>query len=245
MLQHSFRQARQRLLFSAFAVTLAGLALPWLSGRAPAENAPHEASNIVIDYADQMHRLVMGHKFEQLGSLKAPAATDPQVAELDRWRDQYVSRIAISQKQREEQYAKLVEKAQDHLQHNRLEEAIAQTVSAYTIAKDQQVFLALPWVQNLTKTIADQASAYEKQGKWLESLQLYSDLNTLYEIDTRYKADMQRLARRTRLLALYAPKVLLSMRKELTDKLEKERAAAATQGAATRPAEDGATATTR
>ena len=240
------------MLLLALPTALAGLALAWPGIHAKAEAPAHEASNIVIDYADQMHRLVMDHKFDQLASLKSPPATDPQVTELDHWRDQYVSRIATSEKQRDEQYAKFVEQAQDHLKHNRLEESIAQTVGAYTIARDQQAFLILPWVQDLTKTVADQASAYEKQGQWLESLQLYSDLNTLYEIDTRYKADMQRLARRTRLLALYTPKVLLAMRKELMDKLEKERAASAattqaatTRSAATHPALDGENATTK
>ncbi len=153
--------------------------------------------------------------------------------------------IATSEKQRDEQYKKLVDKAQEYIKKDRFEEAIAQTVGAYTIAKSHDDFLQLAWVKDLTKKVADQAASFEKQGRWLESLQLFSDLNTLYEIDTRYKADMQRLTRRTRLLALYTPKVLFEMRKTITAKFEKERAddEAATHGAATQGAATQAAAT--
>ncbi len=237
MLMNSLRQSRKRLWLLALAVCVAGVALP-LGGRLKADTPPHEASNLVIDYADQMNHLVMKGQFDQLASLKAPAATDPQVKTLDHWRDQYMEHIAISEKQRDEQYKKLIDKAQEYIKKDRFEEAIAQTVGADTIAKNKDVFLELDWVKDLTKKVADQAASFEKQGRWLESLQLYSDLNTLYEIDTRYKADMQRLTRRTRLLALYTPKVLFEMRKTITAKFEKERAddAAATQGATTQTA---------
>ncbi len=108
-------------------------------------------------------------------------------------------------------------------------------VGAYQIAKDQTEFLKLDWVKDLTAKVAEQAANYEKAGNWIESLQLYTDLNSLYEIDTRYKPDMQRLARRSRLLAMYVPQTFYDMRKAIIEKQIKEHAAekAATQPAAT------------
>jgi carboxyl-terminal processing protease len=106
---------------------------------------------------------------------------------------------------------------------------------AYRIAKDPEAFLQLPWVKDMTARVAARAADLEKQGNWLESLSLYSDLNTLYEIDTRYKDDMQRLNRRTRLLATYTPKALLDMRKAALEH-EKESAATAGSQPATQPA---------
>ncbi len=85
MLMNPLRQTRKYALWLlALAVAVAGVTLPW-SGRSKAEAPPNEASNLVIDYADQMNHLVMQGKFDQLASLKAPAATDPQVKTLDQW----------------------------------------------------------------------------------------------------------------------------------------------------------------
>jgi carboxyl-terminal processing protease len=244
MMKSSLSQARKRLVSFALMLAVAGV-VPASVGVIRADNPPKEASNLVVDSADQMHRLVMDHKYDDLAKLQIPASPDPQIANLNQWKTDYVSHMATSEKQRQEQYDKLVGKAQDYLKRDRFDDAIVQTVSAYTIAKDQAAFLDLDWVKDVTAKVADQADKFEKQGQWLESLQLYSDLNTLYEIDTRYKPQMQRLARRTRLLALYTPKALLEMRKEITTRLEKLHAqdVAATQPGtqpATQPALDAA-----
>jgi len=245
MQMKSLRPMRKHMGSLLLALGVAVLAGPWCPRGVQAADPPAETSNLVIDYADQIHRLVLQHKFDDLGTLKAPESPNPALAKLDQWRGQYVTHIETSEKQRDEQYKKLVEKAQNQLKHDRFDQAIVHTVSAYVTAKDREAFLTLAWVQEVTQKVAAQAAALEKKGQWLESLQLYSDLNTLYEIDTRFKADTQRLARRTRLLAMYSPKVLLEMRKTINARLEKDRLAdiAATQGAtppATAPAEEDA-----
>ncbi len=56
------------------------------------------------------------------------------------------------------------------------------------------------------------------RGNGLSRCSLYADLNSLYEIDTRYKPDMQRLARRTRLLAMYVPQTFYDYVKALQEK---------------------------
>src|SRR5262249_8440548 len=58
----------------------------------------------------------------------------------------------------------------------------------------------------------------------------------LFEIDTTYKADMQRLARRTRLLLVYTPMTLYQMRKDLSDK-EKDTGDATTKPDEEKPPE--------
>ena len=116
-------------------------------------------------------------------------------------------------------------KAQTELKADHYDKAIGADAAplAFRIAKDPDAFLQLAWVKDMTAKVAARAADLEKAGKWLESLSLYTDLNTLYEVDTRYKADMQRLNRRTRLLAVYTPKALLDMRQAMADELGTQR----------------------
>jgi carboxyl-terminal processing protease len=187
------------------------------------------APQLVADaeYASQISRLVQNGQIDALARLSIPASAS--TAKLKDWTSQFLSEIQSQEKQRDKQYSDAVGKAQEELKADHFAKAMESTVLAYRIAKDPEAFLKLEWVRDITSKVQTRASDFEKQGKWLESLQLYSSLNTLYEIDTRYKADALRLARRARLLAAYTPRVLLQLRKELADK---ERDPASTQPAA-------------
>lgn len=214
------------------ALTAAVFAVRPLHAADPVRNPPTAAA---LDYADQISRLVQNHRIDDLAKLTIPAG-DAQNARLQAWTTDYVSEIQKQETQRDKLYTEAVSKAQDLLKRSRFVEGMARVVGAYQIAKDQDAFIKLDWVKDVTEKVAAQAADYEKQGRWLESLQLYSDLNTLYEIDTRYKPDMQRLARRTRLLGVYTPKVLFEMRKAIYEKLELEKGGLAETRPATAPA---------
>jgi carboxyl-terminal processing protease len=196
------------------AVLLQNLSLP--SSRAgqpaPAINADRA---VVADYADQISTLVKNGRIDELSRLSIPAGAD--TTKLKSWTSVYLSQVQLQEKQRDKQYSDAVAKVSDELKAGHYDKAIARTVLAFRIAKDPEAFLKLDWVKDITAKFAARAAELEKQGKWLESLTLYSDLNTLYETDTRYKTDMQRLTRRTRLLAVYCPKALLDMRKALAE----------------------------
>jgi carboxyl-terminal processing protease len=189
---------------------------------------------VAIEYADRIQRLVQNGKIAELSQLTLPKGTT-QVSKLRDWTEEYLSQIQLQEKQRDKQYADAVAKAQTELKADHFDKAMGPdgAMLAYRIAKDPEAFLQLPWVKDMTAKVAARAADLEKQGKWLESLSLYADLNTLYEVDTRYKADMQRLTRRTRLLAVYTPKALLEMRRQLA---EEQRDPAAT-APATKPDE--------
>lgn len=171
---------------------------------------------IVFEYADQITRLVQNGKIEELSNLSIPTTTS-QTAKLRDWTSEYLTQMQQQEKQREKQYAEAVSKAQEQLKAEHYDSAMDRIVLAYRIAKDPEEFLKLDWVKDVTAKVAARAEALEKKGQWIESLQLYSDLNTLYEVSTRYKPEMQRLARRTRLLAVYTPKTLFEMRKALLE----------------------------
>ena len=195
--------------------------------------------SVVYNYADQVTRLVESRNIDELAKLSIPS-TDKATSTLQTWTSSYVAEMQRQEAQRQKQYDEAVSKAENFLKRDKYDEAMDQVVRvAFQIAKDQDAFLQQAWVKDLTTKVAARAADLEKQGQWLESFQLYSDLNSLYEVDTRYKADMQRLARRTRLLAMYTPKTLVEMRKALIAKQEKENAADhPTTAPATQPADD-------
>src|ERR1035437_8507226 len=177
--------------------------------------------SLVFDYADQITRLVESRKIDDLAKLNIPAMPG-QAAKLQIWKSDYVQVIQKQEADRDKQYNEEVAKAQDLLKKDKFDGAITRVVRAYQITKDQVAFLKLDWVKDLTAKVAAGAADLERKGQWLESLELYSDLSSLYEIDTRYKPDMQRLGRRIRLMAVYTPKTLYEMRKELVARQKPE-----------------------
>jgi carboxyl-terminal processing protease len=192
---------------------------------------------VVFEYADRITRLVQNGKVEELAQLKLPPSE--QISKLKGWTSEYLSQIQLQEKQRDKQYTDAAANAQAQMKAQRYDKVLGPNgaMLAYRIAKEPEAFLQLPWVKDMTAKVESRARELEKQGQWLESLSLFTDLNTLYEVDTRYKADMQRLNRRTRLLAVYSPKSLIEMRK---DALEKQKESATTAGSqpATQPNEE-------
>jgi len=203
---------------------------------APPANAGGDRT-VVFDYADQISRLVQNGKIDELSHLTIPT-TSMQSSKLKDWTTEYLGQVQLQEKQRDKQYADAVSKAQEQLKAEHYNKAMGDVLLAYRIARDPDAFLKLDWIKDATDKVAARAADLEKQGKWLESLSLYTDLNTLYEVETRFKADAQRLNRRTRLLAVYTPKALLAMRKALADQ-EQDPTTAPTTG--TKPAVDDAT----
>ena len=214
------RRAAARIGLFAAPISLLGLAVllqnvssaPTRAQQFPPD-FPERA--LVADYADQISRLVQNGKIDELSHLSIPATAD--TTKIKGWTTEYLSQVQLQEKQRDKQYADAVAKVTDELKANHFDKALQRVVLAYRIAKEPDAFLKLDWVKDITDKVSTRAADLEKRGKWLESLTLYTDLNTLYETDTRFKADMQRLNRRTRLLAVYDPKVLLDMRKALIE----------------------------
>lgn len=206
-----------------------------LLGQGPAPAAAPAPAG--VDYATQISELVLAGKFDQLSHLSIPT-TSTQTTALHDWTSQYVTDLDHQQAERDKQYATAVQQAKDQLKSDHYDKSMDKLVLAYRIAKDPGAFLNLDWVQQMSGTVAGRAADLEKQGQWIESLQLYTDLNTLYEISTKYKADMQRLGRRVRLLAVYTPKKLYEMQKALAEKEKDASTQPATQPEAALPEPD-------
>ena len=120
----------------------------------------------VIEYADEISRMVQDHKLDDLAKLDVPA--NGETAKLEGWKNDYVSEMARSETLRSKSYAETVAKAQDFAKREKLDEAIDSVVQAYLLSVDRAKFLELEWVKDLIGKVAKEAAGDEKEGQWLE-----------------------------------------------------------------------------
>jgi carboxyl-terminal processing protease len=211
-------------MFSLAMIAVLAIMLSGSSCAAP--NPPVPAPIPPNAFAQEINQLVRQHRLEALASLTPPVEAKANEHRMAQWRTDYLASMTAFTKQKTEQYNKAVTKAQAASEKGKIEEALSYTVGASMMTSDADAYRALPWVVAITEKAKTQAAAYEKAGQWIESLQLYGDLNALYEVAGTFKADYHRLSRRTRLLAQYTPKTYFDLRRAM---LQKQLDAAATQ----------------
>ncbi len=226
MMKRMFTSARLYLLAASVA---AASSLMLVAPARSADEVPAvKTTTASIDFAEQISRMVQNRRLDDLAKLTIPKS-DVASAQLNSWTAEYIAAVQRQEAQREKQYTEAVDKALEYSKKGKFDEAMDKVVAAYQIARDQENFLRQDWVKDITTRVQAKAADYETAGQWLDSLTLFNDLNMLYEVDTRYKADVQRLTRRVRLLSVYTPKTLFEIRKEAFRRLEKERLEPATQ----------------
>ncbi len=227
---NNFLSSRRALVATS---VLAAANVLVMAGCAVADPPPSPQSGAVIAYAREISHLVTAREIKKLAALKPPAAKaklehdgglvgklmNPPMStgmqELNHWRETYVRRVERARKIRHAQYIKDIQRAHHLMAKGDAEGAVINLLGAYRITRQTTAFRRKPWVLAMAKKISARAASYEKKGRWLESLELYTDLNSLYKISMRYLADKHRLDRRTALLAMYTPKVIYQMQKKL------------------------------
>ncbi len=195
---------------------------------APAASSTAKAISDPDSYAEKISLLVRQQNIDALAALPA-LTSQPKDKTLNQWRQAYITAMQKAAAQSTEEYLKETRLAHQAIAKNKLITAMGYTLAAYAVAPDRATFRHLPWVIKLTNQVSARAKSDDQNGHWLESLQLYSALNSLYKISMRFNSDLQRVIRRTTLLAIYTPKLFYQMQ----EKLLKQRQAAA---AATSPA---------
>lgn len=104
-----------------------------------------------------------------------------------------------------------------------LEDAIAASIDAHSLADRSEDLLTDPRVVKLTDQMVNQAKQAETDGHWVEALSLYRLLNLLYEDSNRYRDDMKRTGRHVRVLQLYAPEILEAQYTERAERRAQEK----------------------
>jgi len=141
----------------------------WVHHKTLAAEPDTNGQEIVLEYADQVSRLVQSQKIDELSKLSIPSTTN-LTSKMEEWKETYVSRIQKQEDERKKEYDKAVDKAHEQLKKEKFDEAMFSVVMAYQIAKDQGEFLKLDWVKDLTAKVAARAAEDEKKGDWKKKI---------------------------------------------------------------------------
>jgi carboxyl-terminal processing protease len=182
---------------------------------APAANAALITASPAETYAEKVSALVHTQNLAALAALAPPAATTSDAAMINRWRQQYVTTMAKAREENKKLYKKWLATAKKDYAAKNLIPAFEYTLTAYGFSTHKAAFKKQPWVARLTAQIAAKAAQYDRQHRWLESLQLYNQLNGMYRISRKYHRDLHRVVRRTMLLATYTPKQFFAMQEKM------------------------------
>ncbi|MGC8623968.1 MAG: S41 family peptidase [Phycisphaerae bacterium] len=178
-------------------------------------NAALIAATPAEAYAMQVSALVHSQNLAALARLSPPSQATPDVTLINRWREQYVAIMTKTHAQNKKLYHKWLAIGHQDYQAKKIVPAFEYMLTAYGFSTHKNTFKKQPWVQTLTAETAAKAAQYDRQHRWLESLQLYNQLNGMYRISRKYHRDLQRVVRRTTLLATYVPKEFFAMQRQL------------------------------
>lgn len=166
-------------------------------------------------YAEQVSRLVRQQKLHSLLALRPPNPNAPGITQLYRWQETYAHRMLKIVHQTKSQYVQQSQLAQKSAKAGKDLPAIDHLLAAYAVSRHKMAFRHLPWVQSITRQVAKKAATYDRQGRWLESLELYAQLHSLFKISMRYDHRYKRMVRITTLLGRYTPKLFFAMQSKL------------------------------
>ncbi len=133
-------------------------------------------------YAEKVSGLVHSQNLAALAALPPPPAATTDAAMINRWRQEYVTTMLKQRAENQKLYTKWLTTGQKDFKANKLIPAFEYMLTAYGFSQQKAAFKKQPWVQSLTAKIAAKAAQYDKQHRWLASLQLYNQLNTMYRI---------------------------------------------------------------
>ena len=173
------------------------------------------SANTPAAYAEQVSRLVREQKIHALLALHPSDSQAPGMARLYRWQETYAHRMMKIAQQSRQQYVQQSQLAQKSAQAGKDLPAIGHLLAAYAVSLHKTAFRHLPWVEKIAQQVAAKAAVYDRQGRWLESLELYAELHDLFKISMRYDKRYKRMVRITTLLGRYTPKEFFAMQSKL------------------------------
>ncbi len=173
-------------------------------------------------YAQQARQLIEQQNLSALAAMAAPTGPASDNQQVAKWVKQYVTVMTSQAKLTESELNKQVTLARKYLKAGKKMLAFEHMLAAYAMSTDKPTFKKQPWVQKLTTIMAGRAKRYDKAGRWLESLEIYNELNSVYKISRRFHAQLHRVIRRTTLVAKYAPKAFYAMQKATNQRLLKK-----------------------
>ncbi|MCE9589900.1 MAG: S41 family peptidase [Planctomycetes bacterium] len=178
--------------------------------------------------ADDLTRLAEHGTFDQvLARLKdSPDLTNANgVPALIKDIESYETARAAQAQVRRKDFDKVVARMNRQAQAGRLEDAVFSAVEASTLADSSVEFRKDPPVVDLIKKTEAAATAAQKQGDWVEALNIYRALDLLFDDYATYHVLAKQASLHVRVLRIYAPDHLETLLKKRAARLKKDRAA--------------------
>lgn len=183
-----------------------------------------------------------------LASLKTvePQHRDPSFTRLLEELRTFEAQRAKQDGARREAYAKALQSLDKHAKAGRIEDALISAIEAHGLADSSEQLLKNEPVASLVKNAEAAVTKAEKEGDWIESLNLCRVLDLLFDDYATYREPLRRANRHVRVLRLYAPDELERLLRQRADRITKAReeaeaaegkpVAATAPGAETKPA---------
>jgi carboxyl-terminal processing protease len=150
----------------------------------------------------------------------AKRSSDPQLAQMHAWTNQFDDQFKVCTAERHKDYDKAVADVQKLLAHGMDDAAMDDANTAQSLSDDKKAFHDLPWVKSLIADGVKRAAGYEATNQWYKAMRLYSDLAAVEPASRDWKEKFKSVSRRWRMLATYAPDQ--SVKQVIADEL-KER----------------------
>jgi len=201
-MMHAFARAGQCIRPLALALLLCGLipAAP-LAAQTPADPSLAELSTEAWRTASEQG---LPDLWQRIRALPADDRA-PALATLRQEIEAHESHLATRRRHARAAYERSMSDFRVALGEENISKALLHAVEASGLAEDPDGFLADQKIADLTARAEQEAARADVRGDWFRALMLYRRLELLYEHQSRYKDDLQRVARKMRILRTYAP----------------------------------------
>lgn len=174
--------------------------------------------------ADLPHLANSGRFSEVLSLLKTGnlPADQPAVHSLIEDLERYQANEQQRNEKRKAAYEEALDKAQQAIDNDKLEDALVAAIDAHGLAVDKADVLANPLVKQLVQQGERAAIQAEQDNDWVHALSLYRLLDLLYDDYATYHDHVKQAGRHVRVLQLYAPKRLETLYRAQMARREKK-----------------------
>jgi len=156
--------------------------------------------------AEKAQSLVMDQNLAGLAKFNHRLGTEPQNRQLHQWLSTYLKHMKAMTVANANTYQQQSALAKKDMTKSNPIPAFEHLLAAYAVSIDKAAFKKKPWVISLVDRTAKKAASYNRTNHFLDALEIYTQLNRMYKISMRFYTRLQKVTRRTTLLAEYTPR---------------------------------------
>lgn len=207
-------------LVNVAVLVASGMALSGATTLAQTTVARQQGESVAVgEWAQRVWSSAQSGDAESAFDLIARLPKEDQAPAIRALRESLDTRNAHIEEAEQARVARLAEargELEKHMEAGELLAALRSAVELHAISRDGEKTTLLndPAVKNVVSRSEAAAREAETKGDWLDSQELFYRLHLLFEEDSRYKADVERVGQRLMMLRLYTPERLHDMRNQ-------------------------------